>query len=77
LINSNQEVITMQQQAKVTFQNAHMSDLHIGEAARLNSGGPDALIIACNGNEVTIEWQDGVGKHECTLPRACVHAIRL
>ena len=68
----------MQEQAKAAFQNEHLSDLYIGETVRLNSGGPDAVIAACNGSEVTIEWQDAVGNtKKCTLPRPFLSIIIL
>lgn len=51
-----------------------LQELHIGDTVRLNSGGPDAVIVAASsdGQNITIEWKD-----RCTLPRPCVHLATL
>jgi uncharacterized protein YodC (DUF2158 family) len=50
-----------------------MQELRVGAIVRLNSGGPNAMVVACNGREVTIEWKDGLGNLETlTLPTLCV-----
>jgi hypothetical protein len=43
--------------------------LRVGDRARLNSGGPAALVVDC-ASDITISWSKS---QELTLPRECVH----
>lgn len=49
--------------------------LMIGDYCRLNSGGPDCLVVAASGDEITFAWKDGEQVAEHTLPRGCVRRI--
>jgi hypothetical protein len=59
-----------------SFRNPNEPPLSIGDAARLNSGGPRYLIVDRSGDIVTVAWRDSDGiVHEHDLPEACVHRI--
>jgi uncharacterized protein YodC (DUF2158 family) len=59
------------------FQNPLEPELRIGDAVRLNSGGPRSLVVDLSDDQITIAWRDATGAAcEHTFPRACVHRIR-
>lgn len=48
-----------------------------GDWVRLNSGGPDMLIVDIDGSLLTVAWADAEGLvHERTFERVCVHDAR-
>lgn len=51
--------------------------LIVGDHCRLNSGGPDCLVVDTTVDSVTIAWADGsgIGSQECELPRGNVRRI--
>jgi uncharacterized protein YodC (DUF2158 family) len=57
------------------FQDIREPPLRLGDRVRLNSGGPESLVVDV-GEQVTIAWQDGSATREYRLPRACLHRVR-
>lgn len=50
--------------------------LYIGDRVRLNSGGPESLVVDADGEVVTVAWPDDhKGAAEATFQRPCVHLI--
>lgn len=59
------------------FQDPREPPLTIGDRARLNSGGTILLVVAVDGDDLTVAWRDRSGvAHERTLPRPCLHRAR-
>jgi len=63
---------------------AHREEFHddreppllIGNRVRLNSGGPEMLVVDTSENEIVAAW-NALGKnHEHAFPRLCVHRVR-
>src|SRR5947209_2661276 len=60
-----------------SFRDSREPALRIGDWARLNSGGPIALVVDA-GDQLTIAWRDRCGTiSESTLPEPCLHRVCL
>lgn len=57
-----------------------MNFLHlhgVGARVRLNSGGPEMLVVDHERGAVVVAWRDNNGRvHERTYPNQCVYANR-
>jgi hypothetical protein len=60
------------------FQDYREPPLRLGDIVRLNSGGPQCLVVGLpDFKSVEISWRDDQGTHETSFPRACLHRVRL
>jgi uncharacterized protein YodC (DUF2158 family) len=52
--------------------------LKMGNVVRLNSGGPQSVVVDVCGESVTVAWRDRDNAvHEATLPEPCFHRVVL
>jgi hypothetical protein len=58
------------------FHDEREPPLGIGNRVRLNSDGPQMMIVDISENEIVASWNVEGKNHECMFPRACVHRIR-
>jgi uncharacterized protein YodC (DUF2158 family) len=61
------------------FCNPNEPPLRIGDIVRLNSGGPNSVVVDFSASDgVVVSWRDTKeGVQEETFPRACLHRTRL
>jgi hypothetical protein len=50
--------------------------LNIGNNVRLNSGGPEMLVVEIDGDNVTVGYNKPGQACEYTIPAVCVHRIK-
>lgn len=59
-----------------SFANPHEPPLFTGNWVRLNSGGPNMLVVEASASAVIAAWKDDAGiVHEHAFPRACLHRL--
>jgi hypothetical protein len=59
------------------YQDPREPPLAVGDCVQLNSGGAVLLVVAVDGDNLTVAWRDQAGEtHERTYPRVCFHRAR-
>jgi len=58
------------------FQDSREPPLRMGDRVQLNSGGPIALVVDIDGDQITVAWTDNAQIDETVFPRLCVHRVR-
>jgi hypothetical protein len=57
-----------------SFRNLREPPLQIGDYVQLNGGGPILLLVAIDGENVTVAWRHADGEvSEASLPQSCLH----
>jgi uncharacterized protein YodC (DUF2158 family) len=59
-----------------SFRDPREPPLFVGHWARLNSGGPNLLVVEEHSDTVTVAWRVGGGTYERDFHRACLHRCR-
>ncbi|WP_417515808.1 hypothetical protein [Minwuia sp.] len=59
------------------FRHPSENDLGLGAVVKLNSGGPNMMVVDLEGDDVTVAWRDWGAARETTLPSVCVHRVHL
>lgn len=61
-----------------SFRGPREPSLGIGDVVRLNSGGPESVVVDLEGRSVTVAWRGQAGEvAESVLPEPCFHRVKL
>lgn len=60
------------------FRGVGETPLGMGAVVRLNSGGPECVVVDVFGQQVTVAWRDACGDvHEMEALEQCFHRVAL